>query len=261
MSNDPSNSGRLRRILSRSASMILMVSAIQAAHPNPASALTVLGRVVDEAGRPLAYANVVLNGNSGAMSDKQGIFRVEGVSSSTDELVLLIIGYQRTVVGLADYSPTDTLQITMLPSFTLFGDRRVAEALVDSMKAADHVRAFLFDPRPFDPSKDTPGICGHPILFEATPPTTDQLSRLCNSLIEASRDSCGGGPTLCDFVPEYALRFVGYSPPLDLLASRDCHFLHFARDCNFVANGSGGGVQCVADDVRLIMEEIFGTDR
>jgi hypothetical protein len=256
----PIKRDRLRRIVSRSASMILAVSAIQAAPPNAASAFTVHGRVSDEAGRPLPYVNVVLNGNSGAMSDEQGVFRVEGVSSSTYELVLLMIGYGKTVVALDDYSPTDTLQITMHPSFTLLGDRPVAEALVDSMRAADHVRAFVVNGDGTAQATED-SICNYPILLEASPPTPDQLTSLCDAVLEASRDSCGGGPTLCSFIPEYALSFVSDNPPFDLLVSRDCHFLEFWRDCSFVPNGSGGGVRCVADDVRLIMEEIFGTDR
>lgn len=56
---------------------------------------------------------------------------------------------------------------------------------------------------------------------------------------------------------EYGLRFVGFDPPFDLLLSLDCHFLQFMRGCEYASNGSGGGVQCVADEVRALMEGIF----
>lgn len=244
--------------------------AIHVAHPSNAFPFDVIGRVSNQAGDPLPYVYVGLGGSSIGLSDKNGMFRVEGVSGAEKELVLSYIGYERTVVSLQDYSPTDTLFVTMRDGFTLLGNRRVAEALANSMRSAESVRAFLVDgfgppclrrTVGADAAEDDSCICRCPIILEASPPTEMQLAILCDAVLEASRDSCGGGPTLCSFIPEYALRFVGYDSPFDLLISRDCHFLNFQRGCQHTSNGSGGGVECVADDVRALMNEIFDSSR
>lgn len=96
-------------LASRSALAILAVSAFPTVPKSDAAGTTVHGRVLDEAGEPLPYVAILLDGSHIAMSDQQGRFRVDGVQDSTAELRFSMMAYEDTVVALDDYSPTEML--------------------------------------------------------------------------------------------------------------------------------------------------------
>lgn len=216
----------------------------------------VVGRVEDTSGRRLPYANArVLGTGDGAFSREDGVFLLRLPPTGAEFLYVTAIGYNDTTLALQDASRTDTLRVVLRSRWKLRGDPDAAERLIHELQASQQVEAFLVTGR-LTPIMDAPNIYGYAIVATCPPPDTAIVGDLCRVLLEASRDSCGSGPSLCVFSPRYAFRFRGHTDTLVLLVNEDCHDLYFRRGAADVPTGCGGGYQCVADDLRRIMTAV-----
>ena len=219
-----------------------------------------VGRVTDEAGHPLAYANVVIpSTTAGAFTREGGFFRLRLPPGPADSLRATMIGYHDTTLALPRISHLDTLRVVLRSRFDLRGNPDAAENLVRAILNSSTVEAYLVNGR-LRPDMVAPNFRHYAVLATAPPPSSTVVEKFCQVLRQASRDSCGSGPSMCVFEPRYAFRFHAQPRPLELLVSGDCHDLMFCRGPELVSDGRGGGYGCVRTAIQGIVAVVFGED-
>jgi hypothetical protein len=237
---------------------VLLVEASSGAIQTPAApeASEVVGRIVDDSGRPLRYLNALIKGTTaGAFTDSDGLFRIRRAPRPGDSLYVCGVGYFERTLPLDEYRAGDTIRVALHFRWDLRGDAAAADTLVRAIRSAPRVEAYLVRGRLY-PETTSPNFRHYPVVDTLTQPSRAWLGKLCGLLREAARDSCGGGPTMCVFEPEYAFRFHDEPRPLELLVTRDCSDLEFYRGPVVVSSGSGGGIDCVRQRLQELLEQI-----
>ena len=252
---------QLLQRLAWAACLLVAVPAICVGHADSLDEGHIVGRVMDTGGRPVGYANILICGShDGAFARVDGLFTLRWASQEAESLRATAVGYYDTTIALRDISQGDTLRLVLRDRFDLRGNRDAAETLVHDIQAATRVEVFRISEQ-MNSSDDVPNIYHFPILSQHQSPSRRVIAELCHVVLEASRDTCGNGPTMCMFAPRYVFRFHDQERPLMLFASEDCLDLSWRRGGDYVASGAGGGYRCVATALREIMADTFSKGR
>jgi hypothetical protein len=215
------------------AASLAMIAGLGATAVAASRASEVIGRVVDESGKPMQYMTAVVKGTTkGSFSDAKGMFRIPYEPRPGDSLEVNVVGYVQWSQSLDGYEAGDTIRITLRSRWDLHGNEESADSLVKAIRSAGQVEAFRVSGQ-LVPETANPQFRHYPVVDTLAQPSRAWLDRLCDILREAARDSCGRGPTACIFQPEYA--FFG-STTSHVLSS--CSFRGTARTWNSVAGRS-----------------------
>lgn len=245
-----------RRALRVLAVLFGVVACLGAQSVTAGRASEVIGRIVDESGKPVPYMTASVKGTiKGAFSDSDGVFRVPYEPKSGDSLDVEGIGYAQWSQPLDGYQDGDTVRVTLRSRWDLRGDPAAADSLVRAIHSAVRVEAFRVRGQ-LRPETTSPTFRHYPVVDTLSQPSRAWRDRLCGVLGDAARDSCGRGPTACIFQPEFAFRFHDQPRPLELLVTRDCTDLAFYRGPAYLSTGSGGGIDCVRRELQELLEHV-----
>lgn len=118
------------------AALLILVAATGACGSSAPKGVTgrpdfvVEGKVQDESGNPLSHAGVVLEGSPlGGLTDRDGEFRLAGVSPPTYRLAVIYLGYRSRSVSLS--VSRDPLEV----SLPMERDPALGTAYADTMAA------------------------------------------------------------------------------------------------------------------------------
>jgi hypothetical protein len=137
------------------------------------------------------------------------------------------------------------------------GHQSAADSLLSTIGATQCVQTFLLTGSPAQEiGPGNPTIQHYRIAALGLVPSRQQLQELSRLVLRASHGNCGE-PTLCEFAPRYAIRFVADQTPLDLLVSEDCRGWRFWRGDLADVPGVGPYTSCIQPDLQNLMEAVF----